>query len=70
MENFCARCGVKYVWSTGVSATGTQPAPALDQYQKTFIKLYYKDNLCPECMQHVRDSFYAFDVAPEFRKAK
>lgn len=70
MEKQCARCGVSYVFS-GDKAPGHLQSPIpLDQYEKTFVKLYYKDNLCPECMQYVKDSFYAFDISPEYRKNK
>ena len=47
MEKLCSRCGTKFVGNIDL-LSGDFAATGLDQYQKTFIRVYYKNCLCPE----------------------
>ena len=67
MEKLCLRCGTKFSGKIDL-LSGDFTATGLDQCQKTFIRIYYKNCLCPECIGHIRDTFYAFDVSPVYRK--
>lgn len=67
MEKLCLRCGTKFSGNIDL-LSGDFTATGLDQCQKTFIRIYYKNCLCPECIRHIRDTFYAFDVSPVYRK--
>ena len=69
MEKLCSRCGTKFVGNIDL-LSGDFAATGLDQYQKTFIRVYYKDCLCPSCVQHVKDNFYAFDISSAYLKNK
>ena len=67
MEKLCLRCGTKFSGNIDL-LSGDFTATGLDQCQKTFIRIYYKNCLCPECIGHIRDTFSAFDVSPVYRK--
>lgn len=60
MEKLCARCGAKLSGCDGFSP----------EDQQVFIRVYYKDCLCPSCVQHVKDNFYAFDISSAYLKNK
>lgn len=67
MEKLCSRCGVKFSCRADIMPGG-KGVSDLDDCQRTFIRLYYKNSLCPSCMMHVKENFYAFDVSPVYLK--
>ena len=70
MEKLCARCGAKLSGCDGFSPEDHHVFTGLDQCQQVFIRVYYKDCLCPSCVQHVKDNFYAFDISSAYLKNK
>ena len=70
MGNHCLRCGVALDTVSGMSLSEQYKSAELDEYQQTFIRVHYKDSLCPECIRHVKESFYAFDISPRYLKKK
>ncbi len=70
MEKLCTRCGGKFVSSSSVLPGNQHVFADLDKYQQVFIRVYYKDSLCPSCTLYVRDNFYAFDISSAYLKNK
>ncbi|WP_075555731.1 hypothetical protein [Parabacteroides timonensis] len=70
MEKLCTRCGVKFASSNGVLPGNQHVFTGLDQYQRVFIRVYYKDCLCPSCTLYIKDNFYAFDISSAYLKNK
>ncbi|WP_297905323.1 hypothetical protein [uncultured Parabacteroides sp.] len=70
MKRICSRCRATFEWPVTFLPEGKSLSSCLDETEKRFIRSHYADCICLDCLLHIKETFYSFDIPENYQHKK